>query len=571
MEKLKLEFGGFSSQGVKAENQDAFAAYLPKDHDLESKGAVATIADGVSVCSRAKEAANTCVSNFIQDYYQTPPTWTVKRAVGQVLQGLNRWCHGQHDYENGGHSQLVTTFSGMLFKSTSGFIVHAGDSRIYRVQGNELEQLTTDHVFPQGGKNVLTRAVGIDAHLDVDYSTVDLTRGDIYLFTSDGVHEFLTNKKLLALIHDSDYGLEQRAHNIVQAALDAGSDDNVTCLLVYVVELPTASLDEHFRQISRLAMPPALEVGMKLEGYRVVQTLFNGTRSSLYKVINEEDDKVYGLKIPSQYFADDPVYLSGFLREEWIGQHIKHHNVMAVYKRPDNAKFIYHLCEYIEGQTLRQWMVDNPQPSLEQVRKIISQLVAALRILQRKDMVHRDVKPENVMISHNGEVKLIDFGTVLVNALAETNSLPDEDVAVGSVHYIAPEYLLTHKSDHQSDLFSVAVVVYEMLAGQLPFKDFKYQDYIPNSYDEWQYQSIRLLRPDLPLWVDLTLRKALQPNPKYRYEAFSELLMDLDKPNQVMLGALQKQPLIKRNPILVYQGLCVIQFVLIIILVIQLT
>lgn len=569
MEKLKLEFGGFSSQGVKVENQDAFAAFLPKDYTLESKGGVASIADGVSVCTRAREASNTCVSSFVQDYYQTPQTWTVKRAVSQVIQGLNRWCHGQHDYEQRGHSQMVTTFSGMVFKSASGFIIHTGDSRISRVQGHDFEQLTTDHVSRQGGRNVLTRAVGIESHLDVDYRIVELEQGDIYVFTTDGVHEFLSPKQFLTFINDKNFSLEQRAKNIVDEALKVGSDDNVTCLLVEVTGLPDASLDEHYRQLTRLAMPPALEVGMKLEGYRVVKTVFNGTRSSLYKVINEADGKVYGLKTPSQNFADDPVYLGGFLREEWIGQHVKHHNVMGVFKRPDNAKFMYHVCEYIEGQTLRQWMVDNPAPSIEQVRSIISHLVDALRVLQRKDMVHRDVKPENVMINHHGEVKLIDFGTVLVNALVETNSLPDEDIPVGSVHYIAPEYLLQHKSDHQSDLFSVVVVIYEMLTGHLPFKPFKYKDYIPSSFDEWQYQSITKHRTDLPQWLDMTLQKGLQPKPKLRHEAFSELLMDLSKPNQKMLTAKQKQPLIKRNPLLVFKGLCVIQFVVIAVLMAQ--
>ncbi|WP_158770204.1 bifunctional protein-serine/threonine kinase/phosphatase [Paraglaciecola sp. L1A13] len=563
MEKLKLAFGGFSSPGVKAENQDAFAAYLPKDTDLVAKGAVAAIADGVSVCTRAREAAITCVTNFIQDYYQTPQTWTVKHASSKILQGLNRWCYGQHDYEHGGHSQMVTTFSGMVFKSTSGFILHSGDSRISRVQQNEFEQLTTDHVSRQGGKNVLTRAVGIEAHLDVDFRTLELERDDIFVFTSDGVHEFLSNKELLVFIKDTSVSLEQRANNIVAAALNAGSDDNVTCLLVHITELPNASLDEHYRQLMRLAMPPALEVGMKLEGYRVVQTLFNGTRSSLYKVVNEVDGKTYGLKIPSQNFVDDPVYLSGFLREEWVGQHIKHHNVMRIYKRPDNAKFMYHVCEFIDGQTLRQWMLDNPLPSIEQVRGIIRPLVDALRVLQRKDMVHRDVKPENVMVDHNGEVKLIDFGTVLVNALVETNSLPQENIAVGSVHYIAPEYLLTQNSDHKCDLFSVAAVVYEMLTGHLPFKPFRYQDYIPSAYYEWEYLPVSKYRTDLPVWLDLTLKKALQPNPALRYQAFSEFLMDLSQPNQRLLLAIQKQPLIQRNPLLVYQGICLIQLVII--------
>jgi serine/threonine protein kinase len=183
-------------------------------------------------------------------------------------------------------------------------------------------------------------------------------------------------------------------------------------------------------------------------------------------------------------------------------------------------------------------------------------------------MVHRDVKPENVMIDYQGEVKLIDFGTVLVNALAETNSLPEEEVVLGAVHYIAPEYLLRQACDHKSDMFSVAMVVYEMLTGHLPFKAFKFQDYVPSSYEEWQYQPINKLRPDLPQWLDFTLRKALQPNPALRYEAFSEFLADLSHPNTAMLKTVQSQPLLQRNPLLFYQGLSIVQFLLIVALVV---
>tara|TARA_R110000751_G_scaffold91266_3_gene179125 strand:- start:343310 stop:345067 length:1758 start_codon:yes stop_codon:yes gene_type:complete len=568
LEKLEVELGGFSSKGVKAENQDAFAAFMPQDQSLESKGAVAAIADGVSVCTRAREAAITCVTNFIEDYHQTPETWTVKRAVSKVLHGLNRWCHGQHDYEHGGHSQMITTFSGMVFKSASGFILHTGDSRISRLQRGEFEQLTTDHVSRQGQRNVLTRAIGLEPHLDVDFSTLELKVNDLFIFTSDGVHEFLPSKTLIVLLQKQELSLEQRAKSIVDAAIKAGSNDNVTCLLVFVKSLPNVSLDEHYRQITRLAMPPALEPGMKLEGYKVMQTLFNGTRSSLYKVINEQDGKTYGLKIPSQHFADDPIYLSGFLREEWVGQHIKHHNVMGIFKRSAEAKFMYHICEYIEGQTLRQWMFDNPKPSLEQVRSIINQLVTALRVLQRKDMVHRDVKPENVMIDHHGEVKLIDFGTVLVNALAETNSLPEEPVALGAVHYIAPEYLLRQGCDHKSDMFSVAVVIYEMLTGHLPFRAFKFKDYVPKRYEEWLYQPLTKTRADLPQWLDLTLRKALQPNPSMRYEAFSELQTNLSRPTTAILRDIQNKPLLQSNPLLFYKGLCVLQFLLLVVLIV---
>lgn len=567
MEKLQLEFGGFSSQGIKDENQDAFAAWMPQGEAVTSRGAVATIADGVSACERGREAAATCVTSFIQDYSQTAETLTVKRAASKVLHGLNRWCHGQHDYTQGGHSQMITTLSAIIFKSTTGFIFHTGDSRISRLQNASFEQLTTDHHARMGSHRVLTRAIGFEAHLEVDFSSIELQVDDLFLLSTDGLHEFLSAKQLQhslqSWLEDPAISLEQLAKSLVDAALLAGSDDNLSCLLVRVKNLPPADFNEYQRQLTRLAMPPALEVGMKLENYRVIEVLFSGTRSSLYKVVNEISGEVFGLKTPSQHYSDDIVYLSGFLREEWIGQRIKHPSVMKIYARPENAKFMYHVCEYIEGQTLRQWMLDNPKPSILKVRSIIGQLIKAARVLQRQDMVHRDIKPENVMITPQGEVKLIDFGTVLVAALAEINTLSTEHLPLGALNYIAPEYLLAQVSDHRSDLFSVAVVCYEMLCAELPFAALSAHRPTAKNMDDWRYISLRKHRPDLPQWLDLALAKALKANPKYRYQAYSEFLLDISQPNLDMLKTLQNQPLIERNPLLLYQIICVIQFVVI--------
>lgn len=572
MEKLQVTFGGFSSQGCKEENQDAFAALLPEGELLNSKGATAVVADGVSVCSRGREAAITCVTSFIRDYNQTSDTLTVKSAASQVLHSLNRWCHGQHEYAQGGHSQMITTLSSMIFKSTSGFIFHTGDSRICRLQNGLFEQLTTDHNTHMGTNRVLTRAIGIEPHLDVDFSRVDLCQGDLFLLSTDGMHEFVSAKELRQTLmqwqDEPSISLEALATSIVETALANGSNDNVSCLLVQVETLPQADLNEIHRHMTRLAMPPELEIGMKLEDYRVLDVLFNGTRSSLYKVINERDGQVYGLKTPSQNFVDDPIYLSGFVREEWVGKRIKHPCVMKIYARPTHAKFMYHVCEYIQGQTLRQWMLDHPKPSILQVRSIIGQLVKAARAMQRQNMVHRDIKPENVMITANSEVKLIDFGTVFVEALAETHGQLEEKIPLGALHYIAPEYALGQLADHRSDLFSIAVLCYEMLCNQLPFKLNQQANILPKRMDEWQYTSLRKYRSDLPQWLDLALEKALRANPKSRYQSYSEFLLDISQPNWSMLNATQSQPLIERNPLLLYQLICVIQFIVICILLI---
>ncbi|MDN4502419.1 bifunctional protein-serine/threonine kinase/phosphatase [Alteromonadaceae bacterium BrNp21-10] len=556
MKKLDLQFGGYSTAGTKAENQDAFAAFQPEGSNLELKGAIAAIADGVSASSKAKLASSTCVTNFIQDYLETPETWSVKRAAARVLTSLNFWCHGQNTTQIGQHSDMLTTFSGAVFKSTTMHIFHVGDSRIYRFQDNSLEQLTRDHKHYQGSTSYLTRAVGIDPHLDVDYKSVELQEGDIFVYTTDGVHEFISDKTISGILKQTNADLEQAARAIITAAEQANSDDNLTCLLVRVNALPAFDIDESFRQLSQQAIPPPLDPGMKLEGYKVLQVIFNGTRSSLYKVVNEEDGKIYGLKTPSENYADDPLYLSGFVHEEWIGQHLKHHSVMRIFPRPANAKFMYHLCEFIDGQTLRQWMVDNPKPSVDQVRGIIQQLIIALRTMQRLDMIHRDLKPENVMINHLGQVKLIDFGTVHVAGLAEKQTHIKDDQPLGSVNYIAPEYLLSNSSSHQSDIFSLGVICYEMLAGKLPYKPFAYKDYQPKSYAEWDYTPLTTARKDLPMWLNLTLRKALQPHPNNRYQAFSEFEADMLKPNENMLKAAQNAPLLEKNPLLFWKLLC---------------
>jgi len=223
---------------------------------------------------------------------------------------------------------------------------------------------------------------------------------------------------------------------------------------------------------------------------------------------------------------------------------------MNILPRCADSQFMYHVCELIEGQTLRQWMIDHPLPSLQQVRTILKPVAAALRFMQRLDMVHRDLKPENIMLSYNGEVKLIDFGTVQVAALSEVNLGIDDDTPLGSVNYIAPEYLLNNRSEHVSDIFSLGVIAYDMLTNALPYKPFMYRDYRPKSLGEWHYIPIHQTQCQLPLWIDMCLRKATEPKAERRYQALSEFMTDLQQPSQAHLNAVKNAPLLERNPLL---------------------
>ncbi len=275
---------------------------------------------------------------------------------------------------------------------------------------------------------------------------------------------------------------------------------------------------------------------------------------------NQQDQKTYVLKTPSVNFSDDYIYLQGFLREAWVGERIKHVNVMKV-QAGNNSKFLYHICEYIRGQTLSEWMHDNPKPSIAKVREIIKQVIAALRAFQRLELVHRDLKPENIMIDSFDQIKLIDYGTVTVASLDENKNTLEETVPQGTLNYIAPETLLHMEANNQSDLFSLGVICYQMLCGELPYKPMKRAEVTFSSYPQWLYRSIKQFRPELPIWLDLALKKATKADPKMRYQAFSELFTDINKPNTSAIEEYKTQPLLQRDPIKFWQGVSLVLFI----------
>jgi len=560
---LHINFGGHSCAGVKASNEDAFTAVLPKESSVRKyKGAVACVADGVSCSKNAQLASQTAVTNFASDYFNTPDFWTVKQSATKVIGAINSWLHQQGRQDLTRSDGLVTTFSAIVFKSHTAHIVHAGDSRIYLLRGGNLEQLTRDHSYGQSGENHLTRALGIEPGLDLDYRTLKVQLGDRFLLTTDGVHEHISHRHLTKLA-GKPRGLEELGIEITDAATSAGSQDNLSCLIAEVESLPIERLEETYQDLSMLVIPPVLEAGNKIDHFEIVRILHSGTRSHVYLARDHQSDKLRVLKMPSLSFMDDFSYLESFAREQWIGRKLNHPKIVKILPPITGSKFLYHICEYIEGKSLRQWMIDNPCAPLEQVRQMLDEMIVPVRALHRDKMVHRDLKPENFMIDRDGRIKLIDLGTLQISGIKEISQSNFENIPVGDAGYIAPE-LLVHagtanfSAASQSDLFSLANIVYEMLSGELPYNCVKSNRDYPSRYDKWRYQPLlnRSLGSDttpLPKWIDSVLSKALAPRPNNRYTAMSEFQNDLRSPNPELLKASSQRPLLERNPLLFWQ------------------
>ncbi|WP_261837344.1 bifunctional protein-serine/threonine kinase/phosphatase [Vibrio ishigakensis] len=549
---LKIEHGGASLTGKRAQNQDAILVKVPDNNqELTHKGIVACIADGVSCSDQSQRASHTAVVQFVNDYFATPSSWSIKHSASKILTAINSWLYEEGSKQALTHNSLVTTFSCVIIKSNTAHIFHVGDTRIYLMRDGELELLTKDHQRVNLAKQAyLTRALGMDSNLDVDYQQLSLKKGDRFILTTDGVHDTLD---VSSQVSSASLTSQQLSDQLCQSALEKGSEDNLSALVLDILELPAQSLPEHQLSVLSRSIPPALDEGHKLDHFKVLKILHAGARSHVYQVLDETSGEIRVLKTPSEQYRDELEFLKGFANEQWVGTQLKNKRVMKVYPTPVESKFVYQICEHIEGMTLRQWMYDNPKPSLQQARSILDETVKALRVFQRADMVHRDLKPENIMITPSGEVKIIDFGAVKVKGLEEISPESQDTVPLGAVNYIAPEYLNTGKANLVSDLFSVAVIGYEMLTGELPYKPSTSQNLNAARHTKWVYRSLSDYRDDIPTWVDLVFRKATHHLPNRRYQVLGDFIADLYIPNPVLQKEKDESPLIKRNPVLFWK------------------
>ncbi|TQV84883.1 bifunctional protein-serine/threonine kinase/phosphatase [Aliikangiella coralliicola] len=584
--QLKLASGACSNSGKKSLNEDAFSFKQPTRSTNSTKGTVAVIADGVSYASEAAKASRYCVNEFTAEYFQCPHTWSTQHAISQVLAKINNRLSDKNNQtekttsrgesfistttqRSSTGSQWLSTLSGVIFKSATAHIFHVGDTNICRIRDNKLTHLTQKHNRKLGNHtSVLTRVIGADKHLKVDYQQITIRPGDQFVLTTDGVHEYIDEHTLVELCGSND-SVEKISQRIVRQAQQNASQDDQTCLLVRIDEMPTLKPEEIRQEFADKVIPPPLQDGQILDGFKVIRSLHASSRSHLYLVKEILTERFYMLKAPSLNFENDEVYLQGFIREAWVGAQVKHPAIMRIYPPKTDSKFLYHVCEYIKGHTLRQWMHDHPHPSCGQVRQILEQIANALRIFKRLQIIHRDLKPENLMIDLNGQVKLIDYGTASVAALAENMNNINEDYPLGTVNYIAPETLINLSSSYQSDLFSLGVIAYEMLTGRFPYPTKTSVRYHVNnksrSIQKWHYRSALDFRNDLPFWLDLALRKAVESDPEIRYQAYSEFITDISTPNEQAEIEYAHRPLIEREPVKFWQTVSILLALLLII------
>ncbi|HFQ14299.1 MAG TPA: bifunctional protein-serine/threonine kinase/phosphatase [Gammaproteobacteria bacterium] len=549
-QSLSIEAASASLAGVKPQNEDACGIQIAEGTLLETKGIAAVIADGMSGSDAGREASRACVSGFLADYFSTPESWTVKTSAQKILSALNHWLYGQGQRRFQSHKGLVTTLSAVVLKSNTAHVFHIGDTRIYRLRDGELEQITRDHRVSVGEeKTCLSRAMGIELHLDIDYRSLPLETGDVFVMLTDGVYEFVPDATIKACLQQGD-DLQAACDRLLQEAADNHSNDNLTCQIFRITHLPAENEHEFYDKLTELPFPPPLEAGMILDGYKILRHLFSNKRTEVYLAQDTDNGQRVVLKAPSVNYEDDPDFIHQFLHEEWAGRRINNPHVMKVLETRRRRTALYYLSEYIEGRTLRQWMHDEPRPSLGKVRNFVEQIASGLRAFHRLEMIHQDLKPENILVDEHGTLKIIDFGSTKIAGIEEIATPLESNNLQGTINYTAPEYHIGEKPGNRSDIFSLGVIAYELLSGKLPYG----KELSARNLRRVHYRSVRQFNPEVPIWMDKALEKAVQINPQQRFSILSEFTCALSRPDTSLVNQ-DYVPLIKRNPLRVWQGI----------------
>ncbi len=539
---LRVEIGFCSETGRRRENQDYVASAPGLLGPGALQGVVAVVADGVGGHKGGREAAETAVRGFIEAYFAQPETLGVARAAGRALESINAWiaAQGQVDPRLAG---MATTFSALIFSRRTAFLLHVGDSRVYRLRDSDLEQLTNDHVLGRGElAHALLRAVGFEDTLRVDHASHALRLHDRFVLCSDGVHGFLRDARIRALLSER-VSPQEAAEKLVAAALAASGDDNATALVADVIDLPPADETALARAVADLPIEALPQVGETVDDYRLEQVISDGRYSRLLRATDLRDGRPLVLKFPHPRVADEASYRRAFVNEAWVAARVRSPFIGEIVEDHAHRRTrLYSVMPFYDGETLEARLRRAPKIELEEGVKIATRLARAIATLHRAGIVHRDIKPDNVMLLNDGGLRLVDLGVCRAPRLEDFCA---EDIP-GTPSYMAPELFLGAQGDEASDLYALGVTVYRAFAGDYPYGEIE-----PFSRPRFgKLRPLNARRPDLPAWLGAAVLRAIAADPRDRYKDVLEFAFELENgAHRGIVPARPKRSFYERDPL----------------------
>jgi serine/threonine protein phosphatase PrpC len=545
---VRASVGFASKTGRRKDNEDfagtLFGAELPEPR----QEVIAAIADGIGGAKGGRIAAETAVRGFLDGFCDLPETMEVQRAGSKIIGALNGWINtmGRQDPNVAG---MGCTLTALVLRGRIAHLLHVGDTRAYRLSGDRLTCLTTDHVRQDGTgrSNTLNRALGVEAEVRLDYASQPIALHDRFLLCSDGVHGFLPDQSIADILRERS-APEDTAGALVATALRSGSTDNCTALVLDVVALPTTGSADISAAILQLPIIPVPVRGETIDGYVLTALISDGRYTRLFGAQDEIEGGIVALKFPKPEIAGVDAYRAAFVREAWVGARVHNPWVGRVIELPPGRQTcLYTVMPLYQGELLETRLSRSPALGLEEGRNIAVKLARAVAALHRAGIIHRDIKPDNVILEAGGSLKLIDLGVVRVPGLEEFSP---ENIP-GTQAYMAPEMFEGEAGNEATDIYALGVTMFRAFTGQYPCGNLDATS--PPRRD--RPRDFSALRPDLPAWVQAALSRAIVVDPAKRYHDMTEFAFEMEAgPARAPTPIRRPRTLYERAPLQVWQG-----------------
>jgi serine/threonine protein phosphatase PrpC len=547
---MELSYACLSSRGpVRPNNEDFLGFWSPPNQEIErSHGALAVIADGVGGQGDGEVASQLAVQSTLDAFQQSKADLPPKQVLWQAFNAANLavYDRGMTERDNG---RMATTLTAALFRHNEVTIAHVGDCRAYLIQGGRIQQLTSDHSYvamqlklglisakeaaTSDMRSLLTRSVGRDPVVQVDFHTQRVNHGDLLVLCSDGLHHCVSEEEIAEVV--SHVPPDEACRQLVALAEKRGTDDNLS---VQVVRIDRVEEVMFYRGLPiyrefELPMTGEVEVGQVLDGrFHVTDVVSRSGMASIFKAVDLTTGGPVAVKIPFMQFESDPAFFSRFQREEAIGAALNHPCVLRILPVQEKSR-PYIVMEYLEGQTLRQVLQGVERMPVADALAIAVRICEALEYLHAQNVIHRDLKPENIMLCSDGSIRIMDFGIAKAAGLRRL-TFSGFSASLGTPDYMAPEQVKGKRGDARTDLYSLGVMLYEMVTGALPFEG-------NNPYALMHARLVgdpvapRKWNPDLSPQVEEIILHALERQPFDRYGSAAAMKIELENPASVVL------------------------------------
>jgi serine/threonine-protein kinase len=545
---MELNVFTLSSKGpVRPKNEDYAGFWEPSEPDeRQSRGAIAIIADGVGGHGRGDVASKLAVETAISKFQECSPDMNTKAILREIFFAANMALYDSAANDRSA-TRMATTMNICIFKGRDVHVGHIGDSRLYLVRQEEIKKLTSDHSMTglqlklrlmtelearaSHLRSMLTRSVGVEPIVRFDYKRVTAMQHDRFLQCTDGLYCFMNDGEIAEGV--DRLNLDEVCAYLVNLAERRGTDDNLTAQLIHVDRVTPLKKDKPLSiltaagEVHEVTDQNELIPGQMLDDrYRIDAKVSRSGMATIYKAFDTKENHQVALKIPHMQYESDVSFFSRFQREADIGRILNHPNILKFYEPDAKQSRPYIVMEFLEGKTLAQVLNEVKPFPIDDALHVAARIADALSHMHEKGVVHRDLKPQNIMILKDGALRIMDFGIARASDMRRLTFVGFTP-AMGTPDYMAPEQVKGKRGDARTDIYSLGAMLYEMVTGALPFEaDNPFM--VMNARVTGDPKAPRKVNPAVPVEVEELILHAMERDPKKRFQTAKEMKAQLE-------------------------------------------